>query len=298
MDMRQVEYFAVVATQGSYKKAAEDLYISRQALSKTIKNLEQEVGRTLISAQDNHVQLTEEGEQFLQDAQPVLEAYHEFTNKYARNASDTRRVQTLSISMSHGTNRVMPTDWIDTFRLLHPNTLLTIEEVTSEETVKSVELSEAEIGIIGSVPRYLSKFDAVLVAKTDLYVFAPRGVSLKNNNYVSYEDLDGKTFVTFGKKNHLHSFFAEECKSRGVRPDIALTTSDVSLLIRTAIQQEAFFFGFSSDIEDIKVEGHILLPLEEGSETGFGTYAIKRKGAVLSSAAREFWELISSSTQE
>lgn len=143
MDIRQIEYFAVVAKQENYTKAAEDLYISRQALSKAIKNLEQEVGRALFSAKDNHVQLTDDG------------------------------------------------------------------------------------------------------------------------------------------------------KAHGVKPDIVLTTSDVNLLIRTAISQQAFFFGFSKDIEDIEVQGHVLLPLEGDNADAFGTYAIKRKGATLSAPARAFWELIS-----
>lgn len=42
MDIRQIECFVAVARKGNYTKAAEELFVSRQALSKTVKHLEKE----------------------------------------------------------------------------------------------------------------------------------------------------------------------------------------------------------------------------------------------------------------
>ena len=47
MDIRQLEYAVEVAKRGSYTKAADALFVSRQGLSKAVKNLEGEIGRTL-----------------------------------------------------------------------------------------------------------------------------------------------------------------------------------------------------------------------------------------------------------
>ena len=44
MDIRQIECFVAVARKGNYTKAAEELFVSRQALSKTVKHLEK-IGR-------------------------------------------------------------------------------------------------------------------------------------------------------------------------------------------------------------------------------------------------------------
>ena len=45
MDIRQIECFVAVARKGNYTKAAEELFVSRQALSKTVKHLEKRSGR-------------------------------------------------------------------------------------------------------------------------------------------------------------------------------------------------------------------------------------------------------------
>ena len=52
MDIRQLEYFIAVARLRSYTKAADELFITRQALSKAVHNLEQELGETLIAQRD------------------------------------------------------------------------------------------------------------------------------------------------------------------------------------------------------------------------------------------------------
>ena len=44
MDIRQLDYFIVVAQLGSFTKAADELFLSRQALSKAVRNLEHELG--------------------------------------------------------------------------------------------------------------------------------------------------------------------------------------------------------------------------------------------------------------
>lgn len=292
MDIRLLEYFVSVAGRRSYKKAAEDLYITRQALSKAIKNLELETGTPLLVNKGNRIRLTEAGNALYVDALPVLKSYHDFEKKHLEKGADSRRPQTLSIAMTHGTSITLPETLIDTFRQEYPHVFLTVEEVTAEETTRMVEQLEAEIGLIGSLPQLLSRFDYHCSVRTDLFVFVPRSSKLAEQERLYYKDLGGQPFVTFGKKNHLHNYFAEECKRRGVEPDFILMTSDVSLLVRTAVQQEAFFFGFSREIEDIESESHVLLPLEGGDQIEFGTYAIKRKGAVLTASARRFWEYL------
>ena len=42
MDIRQIEAFVAVAQTGNFTKAAEKLFISRQALSKSVRKLEEE----------------------------------------------------------------------------------------------------------------------------------------------------------------------------------------------------------------------------------------------------------------
>lgn len=67
MDIRQIECFVAVARKGNYTKAAEELFVSRQALSKTVKHLEKEVGEPLFISVpgQSQLKLTQKGTQLM-----------------------------------------------------------------------------------------------------------------------------------------------------------------------------------------------------------------------------------------
>ena len=82
MDIRQLDYFIVVAQLGSFTKAADELFLSRQALSKAVRNLEHELGQPLLANRDNHLELTDAGRTLLDDAAPVVEAFKQLERRH------------------------------------------------------------------------------------------------------------------------------------------------------------------------------------------------------------------------
>lgn len=61
MELKHLQYFVVSVNTGSFKKAAEALYTTQPHISKVIKNLEEELGMTLLKRDSKGVTLTEEG---------------------------------------------------------------------------------------------------------------------------------------------------------------------------------------------------------------------------------------------
>ena len=108
---------------------------------------------------------------------------------------------------------------------------------------------ESDISLVGSTPPYLGGFDLMPAVETSTYVFVPRESPLAARKRLAAADIEGQPFVTFGKRNHLHRFFVEACQAAGVKPNIIMTTSDAHLLVRTAEQQQACYFGFPLHIE-------------------------------------------------
>lgn len=69
MDFRQLENFIEVSRQMSFTKAAKNLYISQQGISKSIKSLEEELGILLFYRTSSSIVLTEYGSCLLTYAQ-------------------------------------------------------------------------------------------------------------------------------------------------------------------------------------------------------------------------------------
>lgn len=72
--MRHLRYFAAVAEELNFTRAAQRMHIAQQALSAQIKQLEQTVGVTLLVRSTRSVELTAAGAAFLVDARALLAA--------------------------------------------------------------------------------------------------------------------------------------------------------------------------------------------------------------------------------
>ena len=84
MDLRQLRTFVTVAEQGTVSKAALCLRIAQPALSRQIKELEEELGLKLFDRVRRRLVLTGEGEQLLGDCRTVLGAVQSFRERAKR----------------------------------------------------------------------------------------------------------------------------------------------------------------------------------------------------------------------
>jgi hypothetical protein len=72
MELRHLKYFVAVAEELSFSRAATRLFISQPALSRQIKDLEDELGILLFLRKSNGLTLTEAGKFFLEQAKDIL----------------------------------------------------------------------------------------------------------------------------------------------------------------------------------------------------------------------------------
>lgn len=94
MELRQLRYFAAVAREGSFVKAASAVYVAQSALSHQVAQLEAELGATLFHRLPRGIALTESGLAFLPHALSIL-----------RQADDARR--SVSGALDQPTGKVV-----------------------------------------------------------------------------------------------------------------------------------------------------------------------------------------------
>jgi DNA-binding transcriptional LysR family regulator len=74
--LSDLEVFAAVAGQRSFRKAADGLGVSRSALSHTVIGLERDLGVRLLNRTTRSVSLTDAGARLLERIGPVLQGFH------------------------------------------------------------------------------------------------------------------------------------------------------------------------------------------------------------------------------
>src|SRR5216684_7421593 len=81
MELRHLRYFVAVGEAQNMSRAALKLYISQSALSKQVRDLEDELGFSLLERTAKSARLTDAGRVFLDEARAVLQRADEARKK-------------------------------------------------------------------------------------------------------------------------------------------------------------------------------------------------------------------------
>ncbi len=123
MEFRQLNYFVKVAETLNFSEAARALCVSQGTLSQQIKQLENELGVSLLQRNSHSVALTEAGQALLPCAISTLHNARECTERI----NDLRKLLsgTLNIGTTYTFGPIL-TETLVTFTRLHPNVKLNI----------------------------------------------------------------------------------------------------------------------------------------------------------------------------
>ena len=99
MNFLSIEYFLVIAEEGSFSRAARRLFVSQQSLSEHIKKLEDELGTPLLK-RGNPLTLTLAGECFAEGAKEMLKAKDNMLRNIAYLTDKRRKKITIGIATS------------------------------------------------------------------------------------------------------------------------------------------------------------------------------------------------------
>lgn len=287
MDIRQLECFAAASHMGSYTRAANSLFVTRQALSRTVKTLESELGFALFETDGNNIVLTERGREFRRQIEPTLDEFNALKARYGGPG----RKPVLSLAMARGFFDVMENDFAAGFFDRDAEFHVTVEETHADGVLEMIRSESAEVGLLGSHPGFLRDFEYVALAHPGYFLLVPLSNPLSNRSYLELEDLDGQPLVTLGKKNHLHRLFKAECERAGIHPEILIETSENTLRDRYVDEVCALAFACSPKSTRPNVPT-TCIPLCMRDAQIFGTYAIRKRGSTPSIAGQRFWDCL------
>jgi LysR family transcriptional regulator, benzoate and cis,cis-muconate-responsive activator of ben and cat genes len=132
MELRHLRYFVAVAAHGSFNRAAEILHLTQPALSRQVKDLEEELGVLLFERGQNMVKLTESGDLFYEEAREVIARANEAVQRVRGEArSETLRIG-YAPSMIAG---IMPVV-LEKFQSTAPRVRVELTDLSSREINK------------------------------------------------------------------------------------------------------------------------------------------------------------------
>jgi DNA-binding transcriptional LysR family regulator len=143
--LRQLRYFVVAAEEGQITRAAQKLNLAQPALSRTIAQLEAQMGVKLLQRHARGVSLTEAGEELLVKAQAVLDALADVERMSQSLARSTRGSAELGFL---GTSPMIDApDLITTFSSEHPEFHLSYRQLSFPRGSSAEWIAEVDVGM-------------------------------------------------------------------------------------------------------------------------------------------------------
>ena len=225
IDFELYRIFYIVANHCNITKASEELSISQPAISKSIKNLEEQLGGQLFVRTKRGVILTEEGKEFYNYIKQAIEYINNAENKF----TDLINLETgcIKIGISTTLTKEFLLPYLEEFHSLYPK--IDIQIITS---LTSDLMSKLKNGLIDIVilnlnnKNYGNDIDIIKCRKiNDCFVV--------NNKYkdltleeLSLKDLNNYPLILQAKGSNTREFLDNFTRENGVilRPNIELAS--------------------------------------------------------------------------
>lgn len=165
MELRHLRYFVAVAECKGFVRASVSLHVAQPALSRQIRELEQEMHVTLFERSRSGASLTLSGECFLHDAQRILASVEEAKNRALQAQSGYSG--TLAIGMVESfTWHEAITDALREFQRRSPDIVLNISLLSSPQQLAAIRDEQISAGFLFNRPREDDTLDGTEVMKT------------------------------------------------------------------------------------------------------------------------------------
>ena len=204
--LQQLRILKAVATEKSFTKAAELLYLSQPSLSKQIRVLEENLDMLLINRENNKISLTENGKVFLQYTERILALCEESCRSLIDLKNGERGNLIVGASQTIGTY-LMPRV-LALFAQRYPQINLKVQVNSTRLIAKNLINREIDIAVVGGeIPNDLKRklvVENFVEDEFSLIISKSHPFAKKKN--ITKEDLYHLKFITLNSSSTIRKF--------------------------------------------------------------------------------------------
>ncbi len=197
----QLRILKAIAAEGSFKRAADSLYVSQPAVSLQVQNLERQLDVPLFDRGGRRAQLTEAGHLLLSYGDQILTLCQET----CRAIEDLQNLQggTLVIGASQTTGTYLMPRLIGLFRQRYPEVVVQLHVHSTRRTCWSVVNGQIDLALIGGeVPsETLENLEVIAYTEDELALILPPFHPLAQVKTISKEDLYKLQFIALDSQS-------------------------------------------------------------------------------------------------
>src|SRR5882672_6983027 len=267
--------FEAAARHLSFTKAGEELFLTQSAVSRQIKELEDQLGVSLFHRRHRALALTEAGQQFYAAAAQVLTTMRSATSRL--RAQSGRK--TLSVTTTNSFAALWLIPRLAGFTRTHPDVEV---KITAETRVQDLERDGLDIAIRHGPPSLAGANAIRLFGERVFPVCSPKLIrklplnepaDLKNHCLLQYSDPEGRHPWLNWKA------WLEVAGIADLRPASTLSFSGYEQIIPAAVAGHGVALGRSPLLKDLLAAKELVAPFKSSADPARAYFAIVSKNA-------------------
>jgi DNA-binding transcriptional LysR family regulator len=234
----QLRILKAIAAEGSFKRAADSLYVSQPAVSLQVQNLERQLDVPLFDRGGRRAQLTEAGHLLLTYGDRILSLCEET----CRAIEDLQNLQggSLIIGASQTTGTYLLPRMIGLFRQKYADVAVQLHVHSTRRTAWSVANGQVDLAIIGGEipPELQESLRVVPYAEDELALIMPMHHPLSSHDRIQREDLYKLHFIALDSQSTIRKVIDQVLSQCGIetrRLKIEMELNSIEA-IKTAVQ--------------------------------------------------------------
>lgn len=230
MDIQHLRCFVAVARHGKIQEAADTLFVCRQAVSKTLAQMEDELGEPLFIRSHNGIGLNERGRRFIDRAEALVREFDALKSEMG----ESEELCSVRICFPFTTHHHF---WNSLNDFLAGNAdWLKVEAVNCLDAQCHTLLESGAVDMGVSLLRFESGIDeGLLIASSPILIAINERNSLAGRESLAQADLLGTPLIYY--MNGYESLYWLEKDS----PEPAFTVNDILLAFDLVLQDKAVF---------------------------------------------------------
>lgn len=265
MNIEQLQYIIEVAKTNSMSLAAQNLFVSRPAISQAINSLEEELQVKIFERTRTGVFPTKEGTKIIERAQDVIMKIHLLKEEANILAFNKKRELKLAICPSLFS---ITSELLLRYKQVHPDINIEITERGSWAVIKEVKEKNVDMGFTAAanttIKNHEGELDFDILADGNMCVAVEKTSPLAEKMFVTPKDLKDQSIVIY-QSDSLKSLF-DDLKKKYGSINILFISNNMELIKKAVGKGVAItiFPDLSLKSDPLVLSGEILLiPLIE-----------------------------------
>lgn len=227
LEIKHLQYFMEVIRTGNFTSAAENLFITQPALSRTIKSLEDELSTQLFIRTRKKLVLTDAGHVLKKHALKIEKQLQELEEELDKMLMLKKRH--IRIGLPTVTNSTFFSKLLASFHQEYPEVTFQLDEDGSK-TIEEKIVDGLLDFVIVVLPDKNESFDYYMFIDEKLKLVIPSSHRLTGKQEVSLQELKKENFIMFNRDFELRNLVISACREAGFQPIIISETSQLDFI--------------------------------------------------------------------